>query len=85
VNWKKWEKKNKHTKECVFLLKQQLYNMFNSVYNIFREVTPMVNYIVLIAILFIILVSIQYSINKIIVLLKEIKEILLRMQNDQLK
>jgi len=38
----------------------------------------MKEYIVPIAILFVILVSIQYSINKVIVLLKEIKEILLK-------
>ncbi|MBM7615911.1 hypothetical protein [Alkaliphilus hydrothermalis] len=38
----------------------------------------MKEYIVPITILFVILVSIQYSINKVIVLLKEIKEILLK-------
>jgi len=36
----------------------------------------MTQYMVPILILFVILVSIQYSINKVIVLLKEIKEIL---------
>ncbi|MCC5909700.1 MAG: hypothetical protein JJT76_04615 [Clostridiaceae bacterium] len=40
------------------------------------------NSLVAIAILFIVLFSMQYSINKIIVLLKEIKEILLRMKKD---
>jgi len=38
----------------------------------------MEEYIVPVTILFVILVSIQYSINKVIVLLKEIKEILLK-------
>ncbi|ARE86752.1 hypothetical protein [Clostridium formicaceticum] len=43
------------------------------------------NYIVAGAILLIILISIQYSINKVIVLLKEIKEILLTIQNNRYK
>ncbi|WP_281417562.1 hypothetical protein [Alkaliphilus flagellatus] len=40
----------------------------------------MTKYIVPILILFIILISIQYSINKVIVLLKEIKEILIQLK-----
>ncbi|SDK74087.1 hypothetical protein [Natronincola ferrireducens] len=43
------------------------------------------NYIVAGIILLIILISIQYSINKVIVLLKEIKEILLKMNNNNYK
>ncbi|AKL94480.1 hypothetical protein CACET_c09730 [Clostridium aceticum] len=43
------------------------------------------NYIVAAAILLIILISIQYSLNKIIVLLKEMKEILLTIQNKPYK
>ncbi|NLM04361.1 MAG: hypothetical protein GX214_05015 [Clostridiales bacterium] len=39
------------------------------------------NLIVLGSIFFIILISIQYSLNKVIFLLKEIKEILIQMQN----
>lgn len=43
------------------------------------------NIIVAAAIFFIILVSIQYSLNKIIVLLKEINEALQRIENSRFK
>lgn len=39
------------------------------------------NFVVLGVVFFVILISIQYSINKLIVLLKEIKEILLKIVN----
>lgn len=42
-------------------------------------------YLVPLAILLIILVSIQYSINKVIVLLKDIKGILLKQYHDDIK
>ena len=40
----------------------------------------MTEYVVPIIILFIILISLQYSLNKIIVLLKEIREILIQLK-----
>lgn len=42
----------------------------------------MERYLVPVAILFIILISIQYSLNKIILLLKDIKRILLNQHHD---
>jgi len=42
----------------------------------------MKEYVVPIMIFFIILISIQYSLNKIIILLKEIKEILFQLKNN---
>jgi|GEM_PF-2124282 len=50
--------------------------------SISRESDIVKDYMVPAAIVFIILISIQYSINKVIVLLKEIKEILLNKQGD---
>jgi len=40
----------------------------------------MAEYVVPIAIFFIILISLQYSLNKIIILLKEVKEILIQLK-----